>query len=198
MKKNVSGLILAVACFTIIIGGCANNEVVKKEEPISPTVKAAPQLKTEPVKIEPGKVAAPSDQPVTQATIKKNSAQESVISAAKVGTLNAALEKIYFDFDSSSLSPESRKSLQKNMEIIRKDTSSVVQIEGNCDERGSAEYNLALGEKRAKAAMQYLVTMGIPTERLSVISYGKEHPAVQGSDESAWSKNRRDDFVIKK
>ena len=81
---------------------------------------------------------------------------------------------------------------------MMKDRSVKVRIEGNCDERGSAEYNLALGERRAKAAQKYLVTMGVKPERLSVISYGKEKPAVQGSDESAWAKNRRDEFVIVK
>jgi peptidoglycan-associated lipoprotein len=73
-----------------------------------------------------------------------------------------------------------------------------LRIEGHSDERGSAEYNLALGERRAKAAAKYLVTMGVKPDRLSTISYGEEHPAVQGHDESAWSKNRRDEFVIQK
>jgi peptidoglycan-associated lipoprotein len=80
--------------------------------------------------------------------------------------------------------------------MIKKDSAAKVRIEGNCDERGSDEYNLALGEKRAKAAMEYLVTLGIPAERLSVISYGKEKPADPGHDEAAWAKNRRDEFVV--
>jgi peptidoglycan-associated lipoprotein len=77
-----------------------------------------------------------------------------------------------------------------------KNNSLKVQIEGNCDERGSDEYNLALGEKRAKSAMKYLETLGVPAERLSVISYGKEKPADPGHDEAAWAKNRRDEFVL--
>jgi peptidoglycan-associated lipoprotein len=71
-----------------------------------------------------------------------------------------------------------------------------VQIQGNCDERGSDEYNLALGERRAKVAMDYLATLGVPAERLSIISYGKEKPVDPGHDEAAWAKNRRDDFAI--
>jgi peptidoglycan-associated lipoprotein len=72
-----------------------------------------------------------------------------------------------------------------------------VQIEGHCDERGSDEYNLALGERRAKSAMKYLTTLGIPSDRLSTISYGKERPAVPESNEAAWAKNRRGEFIVK-
>jgi peptidoglycan-associated lipoprotein len=79
---------------------------------------------------------------------------------------------------------------------MMKHPASKINIEGNCDERGSAEYNLALGERRAKAARQYLVTLGIEPGRLSTISYGKEKPALQGNGEEAWAKNRRAEFVI--
>lgn len=79
---------------------------------------------------------------------------------------------------------------------MRNNPTVKIQIEGHCDERGSDAYNLALGERRAKAALQYLVTLGIPDKRLSVISYGKEKPADPGHDETSWSKNRRDEFVI--
>jgi peptidoglycan-associated lipoprotein len=116
--------------------------------------------------------------------------------AGQIEDFKAALAKIYFDFDSYKLSESSRSELVKNADLIKKDSVEKVRIEGNCDERGSDEYNLALGEKRAKAAMQYLVTLGIPTDRLSIISYGKEKPADPGHDEAAWSKNRRDEFVV--
>ena len=87
--------------------------------------------------------------------------------------------------------------LSKNAEILLKGKPTVkIQIAGNCDERGSAEYNLALGERRAKSAQQYLITMGVAPDRLSIISYGKEKPAVEGHDEAAWAKNRRDEFTI--
>ncbi len=72
-----------------------------------------------------------------------------------------------------------------------------IQIEGHCDERGTVEYNLALGEKRARSAMDYLVSIGIPRDRISIISYGKERPAAFGSNEDAWAKNRRAEFVTK-
>lgn len=190
MKKNVAGLFLVVSCFMFVVGGCAKNEMVKKEEPVAPTTKEATQDKTKPVMTD-----LPSVQPVKDAPKNENMNFDELDPVQNSGKLTAAMENIYFDFNSYSLSSEARTSLQKNSEII-KDISGVVQIEGNCDERGSAEYNLALGEKRAKAAMKYLVTMGIPADRLSVISYGKERPAIQGSDETAFSKNRRDVFVI--
>jgi peptidoglycan-associated lipoprotein len=92
---------------------------------------------------------------------------------------------------------EARQTLVNNAERLKQASEIMISIEGNCDERGSDEYNLALGERRAKAAMQYLVTLGIPEKRLSVISYGKEKPAVDGHNEASWAKNRRDEFVIK-
>ena len=192
MKKNVAGLCLVVSCLMFVVGGCASNETVKKEEPIAPATKATAQVKVEPVKTKPS-----SDQPVKAAPIKQSTVDSSV-PAQNVDKLNAALEKIYFDFDSYDLSSDARKTIQKNMQLFKNDSTDVMRIEGNCDERGSAEYNIALGEKRAMAAMQYLVTLGVSPDRLSVISYGKERPAVQGHDESAWSKNRRDEFVIRK
>lgn len=190
MKKNAAGLFLVVNCFMFVVGGCANNEVVKKEGPVVPTTIEVTQVKTKPVIKE-----LPSVQPVKEDQNTESINLDALEPVQNSGKLSIALEKVYFDFDSYSLSSEDRTSLQKNTEII-KNISDVIQIEGNCDERGSAEYNLALGDKRAKAAMKYLVTMGIPAKRLSVISYGEERPAIQGHDETAFSKNRRDEFVI--
>ena len=193
MKKNSVYRSLVVACFVLVAAGCATNEAVKKEESIAPTTKPAAQIKSAPVEVSP-----PPVQQAKQVAIKESSVDDSKITTSNMDKLNAALKKVYFDFDSYDLSPAARNSLQQNMEFMNKNSAALVRIEGNCDERGSAEYNLALGEKRAKSAMQYLVTLGVPEKRLSVISYGKERPAVQGNDESAWSKNRRDDFVIQK
>ncbi len=110
--------------------------------------------------------------------------------------LQAGLAKIFFNFDSSALSQEARETLVKNAELIKQSAGFKVRIEGNCDERGSDEYNLALGERRAQGAMKYLIAMGVPAERLSMISYGEEKPIDPGHDEAAWAKNRRDDFVV--
>lgn len=105
------------------------------------------------------------------------------------------LSTVYFDYDKSTLSAESRETLKKNAEWMKKNAKVSVQIEGHTDSRGSIEYNLALGERRANAVKAYLQTLGIGSGRLKTISYGKERPLVQAENEEAWSKNRRANFV---
>ena len=106
----------------------------------------------------------------------------------------AGMVNIYFDFDQFTLSAESRQTLGDNAKYLQANSGVQIVIEGHCDERGSDEYNLALGESRALAAKNYLVSLGISPARLSVISYGEEKPAVMGADEEAWAKNRRAEF----
>ena len=106
----------------------------------------------------------------------------------------AGMERISFDFDQFTLSSEARGILGNNAKYLQANSGTNVVIEGHCDERGSDEYNLALGESRALAAKNYLVSLGINAKRLSVISYGEEKPAVQGTNEDAWAKNRRAEF----
>lgn len=102
----------------------------------------------------------------------------------------------YFDYDSYNLRSDAREALKENAAWLKKNRSVNVQIEGHCDERGTTEYNLALGERRANTARDYLVRLGVSKSRLSVISYGEERPADPGHDEAAWSRNRRASFVI--
>ncbi len=106
------------------------------------------------------------------------------------------LRTIYFEFDSSVLSSESKASLEKVAQWMKQNPSKNVRVEGNCDERGTTEYNLALGERRALAARRYLISLGVNPDRIFTISYGEEKPAVEGHDEAAWKFNRRDDFGI--
>lgn len=106
----------------------------------------------------------------------------------------AGMENVYFDFDQFTLSADARDTLANNAKYLKMNDGVQVVIEGHCDERGSDEYNLALGESRAIAAKNYLVSLGVSAKRLSVISYGEEKPAVKGSTESAWAKNRRAEF----
>ena len=105
-------------------------------------------------------------------------------------------EKIHFDFDKSELKPEARAILVKKAEWLRNHEDFSVRIEGNCDERGTSEYNLALGERRANAAWKFLNALGISGSRMTTISYGEERPAYLGHNERAWAKNRRDDFRL--
>ena len=103
---------------------------------------------------------------------------------------------VYFDFDKYDLSPEARAQLEKQAGWLKQYANITVTVEGNCDERGTREYNLALGERRATSAKNYLVALGIDPNRIQTISYGKERPAVPGSDEAAWAQNRRDVTAI--
>lgn len=194
MLKRVS--FYAVFVFLIAVfmtAGCAKQDVVKKDDGIvpGPVAKQADPHKPTETKVN----VIQAKQATTTPAAALVSAQQSQ-KASSIAELQSTLEKIYFDFDSSSLSESSRGTLAKNAAALAKETMAKIRIEGNCDERGSAEYNLTLGERRAKAAQQYLVTMGVKPDRLSIISYGKEKPAVPGSDETVWTKSRRDEFVV--
>jgi len=126
------------------------------------------------------------------ATAKTGSA--SIFGSAKqtpADKLIAVGDRVLFDYDSSELSSEAKLTLDKQSRFLRVNSDLTFTIEGHCDERGTREYNLALGEKRATAVRDYLVIEGISPDRIRVISYGKEKPAVVGSNDMAWSKNRR-------
>jgi len=107
------------------------------------------------------------------------------------------LQRIFFNFDQYTLTPEARDILAENAAYMKAHPNEQVVIEGHCDERGSDEYNLALGEKRAAAARDYLVSLGVPASSMTIISYGEELPLDPASTEEAWAKNRRDEFKVK-
>ena len=109
---------------------------------------------------------------------------------------SSPLQEIYFGFDSFDLSNEARATLKRNADWLKANQSVRVEIEGHCDDRGTNEYNLALGAKRAQASKDYLVSLGIPADRLSTISYGEELPVCREATEDCWQKNRRDRFVV--
>ena len=104
--------------------------------------------------------------------------------------------RVYFAFDKFNVENQYKEMLKQKSDLMKQFPSIRVRIEGNCDDRGTQEYNLALGERRARAAYEYLVMMGVNPNQLEMISYGKENPAVQGNNEAAWAKNRRDDFRV--
>jgi peptidoglycan-associated lipoprotein len=105
------------------------------------------------------------------------------------------LQPVYFDFDRSAIRADARDAMKANAEWLKAHPSVKVKIEGNCDERGTIEYNQALGQRRCASAKRYLVDLGISSHRILLISYGKEKPICNDHDESCWQKNRRDDFV---
>ena len=104
--------------------------------------------------------------------------------------------RVLFAFDKFDIKPEYKDMLKAKADLMKQFPSVRVRIEGNCDERGTQEYNLALGERRARAAYEYLVMLGVSPSQLEMISYGKENAAVQGTGEAVWSQNRRDDFTV--
>ena len=136
----------------------------------------------------------------TTPTNKKNLSEYSLdkiqINADSDSNEAGALETVYFPFNSSDLRENAQQSLGTNAEFLKKFKSLKVQVEGHCDERGSVQYNLALGEKRAQSIKDYLVASGVESNRITTITFGKERPLSLNHDEVAWSKNRRGNFVI--
>ncbi len=150
------------------------------ETSIPPTPPLPPEPVTEPVPVPP--------EPVVEDTI----------SSANLDDLNRSglLQPVLFALDMFEIDASGQQVLEANAQVMRKYPAMQVTIEGHCDERGTAEYNLALGERRALSAKTYLVSLGIPAERVRTVSYGKEFPFDPGHNEEAWSKNRRAHFVI--
>jgi peptidoglycan-associated lipoprotein len=131
-------------------------------------------------------------------TVPPEPVNEDAIASASLDDLNrnSPLQPLFFELDSSDVSAAGQKTLNEDAALLKKYPTWTVTIEGHCDERGTAEYNLALGERRAVAARAYLVSLGISADRLRTVSYGKEFPFDPGHDEAAYAKNRRAHFVI--
>ena len=105
-------------------------------------------------------------------------------------------ERIYFDVDSSQLNVEAKNALAANVELMKAHSNLRIEIQGHADERGTTDYNLALGQRRAQSVLDFMQTQGVPSSRIRIISYGEERPLQQGSNEQVWSKNRRCEFAI--
>lgn len=137
--------------------------------------------------------------PSTEAATAKTSLPATEASSdaeAGIARILAHFARVRFAFDSSQLDPESREALKANADILLRLPTVTVEIQGHADDRGTSEYNLALGERRASAVASYLVTSGVPQDRIRVISYGEERPLEEGGDPTAWSQNRRAEFRV--
>lgn len=183
MRKHITWILLVLCCGAFAVAGCAKKEAVKKDETPAPPPAAI---------TEPAPAPAPEPVPVSKEPVVKEEPVKVTEEAVQ------PFETVYFDFDSYVLRQDARDILARNAQWMMKNPAAKVRLEGHCDQRGSDEYNLALGEKRAKAASSYLLTLGVPQANVSTISYGKEKPADPGNDEAAWAKNRRVEFVIVK
>jgi len=184
-KLVLTGIIGLIVCFTFLfMTGCAKKTVVKEE------------------------AAATKEQAVTDRAEKAGEAatglsdKEKALrdAALKEEAERAAKEKvladIHFDYDKYTLKPEAREVLKGHAARLARNKDYKLVIEGHCDERGTTEYNLALGERRAAEAKKYLTELGVDAKRIKTISYGKEMPLDPGHTEEAWAKNRRDHFVV--
>ena len=119
-----------------------------------------------------------------------------LVEANKYAVEQGLLGHVYFDFDKYDLKPEARERLAKNAEFMRSNPQFTFTIEGHCDDRGTNDYNVALGDRRANTTQDYLVSLGVPASKIRLISYGEEQPVCHDSNESCWARNRRAKFVI--
>jgi peptidoglycan-associated lipoprotein len=190
-QKFFMTLVLAAILLVFILPiGCAKKAVTKEEA----VEKQAPAQPTETAK-EKARERAAEEQLAREQAGEEAAAAEAAANAAREAS---QFEDIHFAFDRFDLRPDAREILDMHAKWLKAHPEYVVRIEGNCDDRGTVEYNLALGDRRAKTAMTYLVDLGINKARISTISYGKEQPLDPEHNEEAWAKNRRDHFVVTK
>ena len=164
-----------------------------------PKVEPAPAAEAVPPPPPPAPPRPPAPPtPVAEPVPVPETPREDALSTSSLDDLNrnSPLKPAFFALDSSEIDPAAKSVLDGNAALLRQNSTWIITIEGHCDERGTAEYNLALGERRAGAALAYLVSLGIPANRLKTVSYGKEFPFDSGHDDGAWAKNRRAHFVI--
>ena len=174
--------------FILVLGLVVNSGCNKKATNVSPLIGNEPAA---------GAATGPASAVSDAGTLfEKTNTTESAAPAIDSPPEELALETIYFDFDKAALSAAGRDRLARNAQILRRYPQLRVLIEGHCDERGTIEYNLALGDRRAYTVKKYFTNYGIDAVRLSTISYGKERPAVRENTSEAWAKNRRCEFVI--
>ncbi|HTS28816.1 MAG TPA: OmpA family protein [Bryobacteraceae bacterium] len=189
MKQTHKGTLIAVVAIAMLTAACAKKKVAAvPPTPPTPTANAAPVRSTpaparSAVARPPASASTPAPHYPPPAT------------RARIDQLLARIEDAYFDYDKAALRPDALKALEADStelrDILKDYPDYKLTVEGHCDERGSAEYNIALGEKRAEAAKSYLVGVGIPSAQLNVVSYGKEHPICDEHDETCWQRNRR-------
>ncbi|HEX3702544.1 MAG TPA: peptidoglycan-associated lipoprotein Pal [Vicinamibacterales bacterium] len=184
--RRVASLVALTAAVAVFAAGCHKKipAPAPAPPPPPPTAPATP-----PPPAPPPPRPAPAPAPLTE---------EQIFAQKSLDQLNAEkpLDDVFFELDQSTIRDEGRTSLQKDADWMKKWASTQVTVEGHCDSRGSSEYNLALGSRRAEAVKDYLVSLGVPTNRLSVVSKGKEAPFCTDENESCWQQNRRGHFII--
>ena len=183
MRHTKLVLLVALAALLLVVPACKKQQV-ETTPPPAPAVEAPAPAPAPPVQ----QVEEPF-KPVEPEVVEVDP------SAAEINA-SGALKTVYFAYDKADLTDAARQTLQSNADWLKSHAKWNVVIEGHCDERGTIEYNLELGQRRASSAREYLASLGIPASRLRVVTYGEERPADPGHGEAAWSKNRRGDFKV--
>jgi peptidoglycan-associated lipoprotein len=181
---------LALVMMIAVAAACGS----KKSPVVEPTA-PAPETVTPPTAPVP---VAPAPRTVTETAPTLPPVREESLTASSLDDLNrnSPLKPVFYALDSSDIDPVAKAALDENAAVLKQHPTWAVTVEGHCDERGTAEYNLALGDRRAAASVTYLRSLGIAGDRMKTVSYGKEFPFDAGHDEAAWAKNRRAHFVI--
>lgn len=203
MNRNAvwSGALVLAAVVTLALSGCAKKQVrqtevtaaMTAEESAEPPAVAARAPTVRETPLERRKTEPP---PIRTAAVESAPTPEEVGEGAGLaGETMPGLSRIHFQFDRSLLTPEAREITVRNAGYLTRNPGVRIRIEGHCDERGTTDYNLALGERRAKSAFQYLMDLGVDPNRMSVVSYGEEAPLDPRHNEQAWEMNRRAEFV---
>jgi peptidoglycan-associated lipoprotein len=187
--RNVLIAAIFVCLALLITSSCAKKQVQTSETAQQTAEEAAGAVEKPEVGDTPDYRAQEAERQAKLRELQKEQALADEVQAFES-------ESIYFDFDKSDLKPEAQAVLKRKADWLLKNASYSTWIEGHCDERGTNEYNLALGERRAHSAKRFLVALGVPEGRLKTISYGEERPADPGRYEEAWAKNRRDEFKV--
>ena len=202
LKKTTIGLLiigLVASTFFLTSCGPSKKEIIAQQE-AEANAKAEADAAAAKARAEAEATAAAAkaraEREAAAAAAKVRAEKEAAEAAARQALKDMEAEKIYFDYDRSELKPEARAVLTKKAAWLRENAGYSIKIEGHCDERGSTEYNLALGEKRADAAAKFLTALGVSSSRISTVSMGEENPVDSRSNETAWAKNRRDEFIL--
>jgi peptidoglycan-associated lipoprotein len=184
--------LLLIATVALLVGMACGKKTPPVARPVPPPIGGA--TTTPPPPPPPPPAAPVRETPVSTAPVLT----DDPMTSRSVDDLNrdSPLRAIYYEYDSAELTADARAGLDTNAGLLKRYTTWIITVEGHCDERGTAEYNLALGERRAMAAQSYLVSLGIPADRLRTVGYGKEFPFDPGHNEAAYAKNRRAHFVI--
>ena len=192
-KSICIGIMTVIFCISMMLmTGCAKKAVSKDEGLVAGEKKAAAAQSEATAKEEAARKLAAEQQ---KEDVKELALKRDAAAAAAAEKEQTAFEDIYFVFDKSTIEPEAREILKRLASLLGSNKNYSLVVEGHCDERGTVEYNLALGQRRADAAMKYLVDLGLDKESIKTITYGKERPLDPGHDEEAWAKNRRAHFL---